>query len=497
MSKEAFRGGWQPNDASRGLAIFGFLWGMYALLHLTFTYFRWFRFSGVEPVLGGAMYIAALALILRPGEVGRLAILAVCWVAYKGYLLPDIANHELLTVLINLTLLLAIGYRALRREAGGGLAAAVYADVAPLLRIELLLLYFYVVLHKLNGDFLNPSSSCGWSLYTQIADDLTFLPRWSWLQWPMVLGTLVIEAAIPVMLVWPRTRRAGLVLGVAFHMLLSLHSNLYIASFTSMLLALYSLFLPSAALERLTIADRAQGTAWARQVMTAAAVVALILGGAGAAAFAAQGAPLDRTELIRTLHRHGPEAARWLWFAWAVACMLVLGSVLKSGWPRSVPTAATLLRPRFTPALAVPVIVFLNGLCPYIGLKTESSFAMYSNLRTEGGRTNHLFMPVRFRLADYQEQLATVVDSSDRQLKRLAELGERLPLFELHRRVYRAKDPSFFVAFEYKGREHRMTAGGQTDLALSSITGAESRLARKLLHFRSVPPEGAPCSCRH
>jgi hypothetical protein len=37
--------------------------------------------------------------------------------------------------------------------------------------------------------------------------------------------------------------------------------------------------------------------------------------------------------------------------------------------------------------LVVPIAVFLNGVMPYLGLKTETSWAMFSNLRTEGDRS--------------------------------------------------------------------------------------------------------------
>ena len=43
--------------------------------------------------------------------------------------------------------------------------------------------------------------------------------------------------------------------------------------------------------------------------------------------------------------------------------------------------------------MATPLLVVLNGMCPYLGLKTDSSFAMFSNLRTEPGFANHLVMP--------------------------------------------------------------------------------------------------------
>ena len=40
-----------------------------------------------------------------------------------------------------------------------------------------------------------------------------------------------------------------------------------------------------------------------------------------------------------------------------------------------------------------PIMLLLVGFCPYIGIRTYSALSMFSNLRVEGCRSNHLFMP--------------------------------------------------------------------------------------------------------
>ena len=39
--------------------------------------------------------------------------------------------------------------------------------------------------------------------------------------------------------------------------------------------------------------------------------------------------------------------------------------------------------------MIVPILFMINGASPYLGLKTEGSIAMYSNLHVEAGQTNH------------------------------------------------------------------------------------------------------------
>ena len=50
--------------------------------------------------------------------------------------------------------------------------------------------------------------------------------------------------------------------------------------------------------------------------------------------------------------------------------------------------------------LQSPALVFLNALTPYVGLKTQNSWTMYSNLQTEPGRWNHSLIPEVVRLPD-------------------------------------------------------------------------------------------------
>src|SRR5690606_38333670 len=83
--------------------------------------------------------------------------------------------------------------------------------------------------------------------------------------------------------------------------------------------------------------------------------------------------------------------------------------------------------------IVLPVIVFLNGASPYLGLKTENSYSMFSNLRTEGGETNHYLVPASVQIFDYQANLVEIVSSTDESLQRLVEANELMVLFEFKR----------------------------------------------------------------
>jgi hypothetical protein len=62
----------------------------------------------------------------------------------------------------------------------------------------------------------------------------------------------------------------------------------------------------------------------------------------------------------------------------------------------------------------VPILLItVAGFAPYIGLKTEASFTMFSNLRTEGHLWNHLLLPQSMRVFRFQDELIKVVETSD------------------------------------------------------------------------------------
>ena len=65
----------------------------------------------------------------------------------------------------------------------------------------------------------------------------------------------------------------------------------------------------------------------------------------------------------------------------------------------------------------LPALLVFDGINPYLGLKTDTAFAMYSNLRSEGGRTNHLIWRHPLDLGNYQEDLVQIVESNDPPLK--------------------------------------------------------------------------------
>jgi hypothetical protein len=446
-------------DASVGsppftrLALFAMLWACATLFHLGGA-----RFAHRNAVL----VLAALLVIAFPrSTVGFLAFLCVqAFVILTGD--PVRGNHWLFSLFVSLTILTAAAVTWLR----GPLRAPPNADAlldsfAPVVRAEVLLLYAFAVLHKLNHGFLDPAWSCAVVLAPSVPP------------WVAIAGGLGVEAAIFLLLAIPRSRNWGVLLGGLFHTYLGATT---FSDFSSMVLALYVLFMPA------DLLSRAQSlmSRHPRLRLLARAHLALILLATGcvlAAWVLAVATPRSIFEVV--------------WLPYALA-LLTTFLVVGRPWAPRVVVSGTGHVP-WPPWLMTAVVAF-NGLCPYLGLKTECTFSMFSNLRTEGGVSNHLLVPATWQVAPYQRDLVTVKSSSDLAFWEYAE--SRVPYLQLRDAV------------------SSLARGGARDLRLTYVrAGVTVKLSRAeedpelsrplpwaahtFMRFRLVPPEGAPDMCEH
>jgi hypothetical protein len=229
-------------------------------------------------------------------------------------------------------------------------------------------------------------------------------------------GTLVVETLIPLLLAFRGSRGAGVLLGVWFHSFLSSGPRNGFFAFAVVIFPLLWLFASEEALARLgAIVRRVFGS----RIDASAATLAR---GGILSAIALASLASARLEVNRTF-------PAWITYdaivlAWA--CAEVWSGVRATGDRR-----VGLCRCGDPVLMVMPVVFFLNGACPYLGLKTETSFAMYSNLRTEGGRSNHLLSPADVAPFRFQEDLVEIIDSSDTGLRGIANSGMFLTWFDL------------------------------------------------------------------
>ena len=144
--------------------------------------------------------------------------------------------------------------------------------------------------------------------------------------------------------------------------------------------------------------------------------------------------------------------------------------------------------------LVFPLVLALHGLTSYLGLRTAGNFTMFSNLRTEGGISNHLFMPRRLvSLADYQEDLVEILETDDVDFAEYREQQLLLPYFEFRRMMSGIENVR--VTYLRGGQQHSFECkdGHCNDAELAQ---PYSGLVRRLLYFRPVD-KGPRMLCRH
>jgi hypothetical protein len=378
-------------------------------------------------------------------------------------------NHLLLQTFGNAAILAAFGvhfwrHRRLPRE-----HAAVIATVTPAIGWLLLWTYTLATVHKLNYDFLAPDLSC--ACYLSFSERNQPLPLWlvsqsPWTNYFSIYATLVIEGLIPILLAIPRYRGAGILSSLYFHSFLSSGPRNGFYAFGVIIFPMLALFSSEESMGRLRgwfLAVRDAFTP--RRPLT---FVPLFLGFATLVYIA-----------VRARH-FGVSRTFPFWITYdLILCAFGLQEWLRG--VRAIGNPSTTLLRLGSPVLRLHVALFiLNGLCPYLGLKTETSFAMYSNLRTEGNFTNHLFIPVGLQVFDYQKDLVEITASSDPDLQKLAEERLLIPYFELCRRLTPIPDAS--VSFRRGERAYEIARVADHRDLVPEV----SLLLQRVMPFREV-----------
>ena len=462
-------------DSQSMLGLFAFLLALALILHQLW----WDGFDARHPLV----MAAAAWTLLRPTSLLRFSSLLAAEVIAVWRDMPEVGDHILLVGLSGACLLGHWVASALR-ERCPPTAGEIWEAAAPFLRASALIVYAFAALSKMNGDFLDPELSCA---ATMSANVTWFDPSLlgSWRVEPAIWSTILIEATLPVLLAVRRTRGLGLVLGVGFHVVLALAGNV---PFAAVMLALYSAFLPADAPSRvraLFAGGRASGVLerarrrppW----FDPAALLVLAAGWLLADRLAAANATLAGVLL--------EEVTRATVVAIAVVAAALALATRRRGRRPARPARS---RPRIQAVFAVGIaLLAINGLSPYLGLKSATSFNMFSNLRTEPGRWNHELIPEAVRIFGAQDHLVRVVRSNDPWLQRSADDGGMLVEAEVERYVRQHPYAHATVSSsDMPGPTARapMTRISSTGAALLSTQSVIDKLAK----FRPVPAEGIP-----
>jgi len=537
----------------QSLSLFGGIWALVTLIHLLSLPF-WAR-----TWQGWALVLATGLLLLAPQSRPRFAAFITLALANLFRALPFVPNHVLFEGMINVTILISLLWTARRslrnqirhdtirgfvvrrwrellllaayfaiifvwqNERIGGVATAVtlallhwrrfgerpadpenqtaYEHFAPIVRWQMVAMYVWAAVQKLNWDYLDPAVSAAATLHREIAGFLPLLPTDNWALRSAIYGSLLCELGIPVLLLSAATRRWGITVAIVFHAFLALHPHPGIYSFSALIYGLLLLFFSQQDQERLIALWQRQWTACRRflpQLMRSgppggipvilffiACVVYVIC-------YRVFGESRETFNLVNQIG----------FGIWATLTCWLAASYLQALWGHYRTEPAIRLRPVWSPALLGLLLVLANGCSPWIGFKTQTSFSMFSNLRTEF-EGNHLFLK-RLRLFGYQDDMVEILDAepnilvpmeTPQSIEKFANPGTILPFFEL-RRLLSSTKGDVRVRILRNGEVVELTRiDGESNVpeAFAPLSLAE----QKLLWFRRHQAWDGPMLCTH
>jgi hypothetical protein len=479
----------KPLRVRTPLGLFSVLWAVAAALH----------HLEAQPLAGLPLYPFVVLLLLYPERIWALAAFSLAHATLLWFDLPAAANHSVLALLVNGCILIGC-VQVARAGTAETRSRRLWDSVQGPIRATVAIVYFFAAFHKLNSSFFDPAVSCATSQLAKMFEFHGFPQSPASVS---VLGinmylTLILETAILVFLLWPRFSHVGALLGLLFHTAVAWAQFF---DFATVVFALYLFFLPWDAVQR----EIARLPRWA------------------GACFAGSFVGLSVTSFLFHGMRGNPVIFEWsAWSLQADTLICVFWTLMV--WPILLPiflrgNVGASERRWTGPAVAwlIPVLAWVNGATPYLGLKTVANYSMFSNLRTEGGGTNHFLVPAgRFRLGDYQDDLARIefidgvppeklplavrLAGGERWIRRnarwVSELpGVRVPFMEVRRALQLWRDMGFTrasIAYERNGERF------ETENAFSDpeLMRPLSFWERKLMAFRAVQDDGEESWCR-
>jgi len=327
----------------------------------------------------------------------------------------------------------------------------------------LICMYFFGIYHKLNIDFFNPEVSCAVELYKPIAavvgqqDNL-------WGQLISIYLTFIIEGLAILGLLFQRYRKVGLAVGVPFHILIGFTGYAFFMDFSTIVLAMYALTINDESLKRLQklYSDRIQSVSFMIVMLLFSSLLALLM--------------LSQVYICDGIC--SSKSFMPLFALYSIPIYLVLLFSTSNG-ERAFSKSGILY--------LIPFAFFLNGLSPYVGLKTEGTIAMFSNLHVEGGTTNHFLHGVIPGTARYTDEIIEIISSNNNIFLE----GSKLVRYEFDRSLKKVRDAEITVISSLTGR-HIFP----TEHQWSNTYAEASWLTKKFLTFKPVD-DLKPKVCTH
>lgn len=440
-------------------------------------YNYWLQFDPVvTPLIAMAMVTAFIAAVF-PNRTPAVLLFAGGQVVAISVRFPFVADHLVMELVLNLSILLAFVYLAIQRRSVDVRTDEIFELFSPVGRWLLIVMYFFGTFHKFNPGFMSLESSCALPFiagFPMLPDTVTGHPL---IQHAAIYGTLIVEALAMLLLLSTRTKYYGMLLGMPFHFLIGISNFGTLAHFSAFALALHTLFLPSTVGQRIR-ADRWLPAFLKHEAGVKVATIIFVLLQVGFAVH------LSQTWDVYLVNS--------LFAVFGISVMLV---VARHGRVRSDDAPYRLKSP-LTALNALPVLFFLHCSSPYIGLGTGGALTMFSGLRTEGGVSNHYVIREPIRLFPYQDTVVYFESASNVSLQRASAESQGLVMFDFQRHFTTREPLALPLTVNVDGSRHTLDSPEAVGEFGERYFTHQSWLERKYLSFRLVDAP-QPDRCRH
>jgi hypothetical protein len=354
-----------------------------------------------------AVGIVGLVLLMKPTR-SLLLVASALVVASVLLEMPITGNHWVVTGLVGAAILVT-----------GGNEERFF----PAARLILLVFYSFAAFAKLNSGFFDPTVSCAVFYANQSLGSfgLPLLDVDGLVSRALIWATVVIEASVPITLVWRRTRYFGVFLGTVFHTLISFDLGQHFYDFTTVLFALFVLFLPDRSIE--SISEQMAEVSRRKLVPSP-----LLVGMVGVLVLLSV---FPLTPITAFMLSRLPFVF-WVPFSvlWVAALVRARAPGVAMSWRTGVAGAGVVL------------VTALNGLTPYTEIKTAYSFNMYANLVTSNGESNHFVIRSTWPLRSGYEGPVEILESSDEGLDAYRDEGYLVAYPQLRRYLSTRREAS-------------------------------------------------------
>lgn len=440
-------------------------------------YKYWLQFDPVVTPLIGLAIVASLIVAVFPNRTRALLLFAAVQTLAISVRFPFVADHLVMELFLNVSILLAFAYLAASRRSLAIRTDEIFELFSPVGRWLLIVMYFFGTFHKFNPGFMSLDSSCAIPFISGFPLVPEAVTGNAAIQYAAIYGTLIVESLAMVLLLSTRTKYWGMLLGMPFHFLIGISNFGTLAHFSAFALALHTLFLPS------SIGQRVRADRWVpdflkhRSGIRIATMVFVLL----QVAFAVHLAKTRDVYLVNSM------------FAIFGICLMIM--VAKYGRVRSSDAPYRLKSP--LPALNVlPVLFFLHCTSPYIGLGTGGALTMFSGLRTEGGISNHYIVREPIRLFPYQDTVVYFETASNVSLRNAVAEKQGLVMFDFQRH-FSIREPMVLpLTVTVDGERYTLDSPESVGEFGERYFTDQSWLERKYMSFRLVDAP-RPDRCRH